>query len=62
MKLKPRTAEIIRTSYQPTKAELEEKIVLDVPGETVMERMGSLGKAVLRPIKPRWIKKPGSRR
>ncbi len=62
MKPKPRTVELVRTSYQPTKTELEEKIVLDVSGEAVMEWMGSLGKSVLRPIKPRWIKKPRSRR
>ena len=37
---KPRTIELVKSSYQPTKAELEEEISLEVPGETAMDRLG----------------------
>ena len=39
-----------RSSYQPTKAELEEKIKLDIPGETPEQRAENLAKAILRPV------------
>ena len=55
MKPKPRTVELVKSSYQPTKAELKEKIVVDGSLEQIAQKM-------LRPIKPRWIKKPRSRR
>ena len=52
---KPRTVELVKTSYQPTKAELRKKIVVDGSLDQIAQR-------VLRPIKPRWIEKPRSRR
>lgn len=61
-KTKPRTVELVKRSYQPTKTELEEEIQLDVPGDIVLERMENLAKSVLRPVKPRWIDKPRNRR
>ena len=54
-KNKARTVELVKSSYQPTKAELQEKIVVD-------GSLGQIAQRVLRPIKPRWIKKPRSRR
>lgn len=63
MKLKPRTVELVKLSYQPTKAELEEKIVLDIPDETIMLWTGNLGMGVLRPpISTSWIKRHRNRR
>lgn len=44
-------------------AELEEKILLDILCETVMQRSGNLGKGALRPpFQPSWIKEPRNRR
>ena len=59
---KSRTVELVHSSYQPTKAEKEEEFILKVPGETSLDRMGKLARAVLRPVKPRWIRKPRNRR
>lgn len=59
---KPRTVELVKSSYQPTKAELEEEIPVRPTGETAMDRIGNLADAVLQPIKPRWIDRPRSRR
>ena len=39
-KSKPRTVELVKSSYQPTKAELEEEVSLDIPGDSVLERDG----------------------
>ena len=36
-------------SYQPSKAELEEPVRLDVPGDTWQERMDNLADAILKP-------------
>ena len=54
-KTKSRTVELVHSSYQPTKAELSEKIVVDGSLEQIAQK-------ILRPIKPRWIKKPRHRR
>ena len=48
---KSRTVELVHSSYQPTKAEKEEEFNLKVPGETPLDRMGKLARAVLRPVK-----------
>ena len=61
-KPKPRTVELVKHSYQPSKAELEEEISLDIPGGSVLERMENLAKAVRGPIKIRRIGRPRSRR
>ena len=53
----PRIVELVKTDYQPKKAEIEEEF-------TLRKRDGSrasvedLSRAVLRPIKARWIDKP----
>lgn len=62
MKPKPRTAEVVHSSYQPSKAELEEEVSLDIPGETVEDRMRNLAKAVKGPVNIRWIPHPRTRR
>ncbi len=61
-KNKPKTIELVKSSYNPTKAEMDKYIALDVTGDTVLERMGNLTRAVTRPVKIRWIGRPRSRR
>jgi hypothetical protein len=61
-KKKPRTIELVKSTYQPTKAEKEEKIRLDVPGETTMDRMRNLAIAIRGPVNIRWISRPRTRR
>lgn len=57
-KPKPKTIELVKSDYQPTKAELEEEFTLDVPGETVDQRMRNLTMALLQPVKIRRINQP----
>ncbi len=60
---KPKTVEIVRSDYQPTKSELEEELEpLDVPGKTVNERMKTLARELLQPVKLRRIDRPRKRR
>ena len=54
-KPKPKTVELVRTDYQPTKREKEETLVTDASFEEVVD-------AVLQPVKVRWIDKPRNRR
>jgi hypothetical protein len=61
-KPKPRTAEVVRSSYQPTKAELEEEVRLDIPGDTVEDRMKNLAKAMQGPVNFRFLNRPRTRR
>ena len=56
-----KTVELVKSSYQPTKAEKEEEFKMDHPG-TTLERMEALADGLLQPIKPRWIDCPRSRR
>ena len=58
---KRQTVELVKSSYQPTKAEKEEKVKMDHPG-TTLERMEALTDGLLQPIKARWIDRPRSRR
>ncbi len=44
------TVHISKPSYQPNKKELDEIIKLDVPGETVQEKMDNLAKAIVQPV------------
>ena len=61
-KSKLRTVEIVKSSYQPTKAELEDDTPLNLPGRTVLERMEALADVMLRSVQFRRISKPRSRR
>lgn len=58
----PKTVELVKSDYQPTKHEQEQELKPDVPGETVAERMAFIGRALMQPIRVRWIKKPRNRR
>ena len=58
---KPKTVELVKSSYQPTKAEMEEKVKMDHPDST-LGRMEALADGLLQPIKSRWLDRPRSRR
>ena len=60
-KPKPKTVELVKSGYQPTKHEMEEGFKMDHPGPT-LERMEALADGLLQPIKARWIDRPRSRR
>lgn len=40
--------------YQPSKAELEEEIKIDVSGDTIEEKMSNLAKAVTQDVEIRY--------
>ena len=54
-KPKPKTVELVRTSYQPTKREKEEDLRVDASFEEIVD-------AVLSPVDIRWIDKPRNRK
>ena len=54
-KPKPKTVELVKSSYQPTKAEKEEEIQINAT-------LDELGEAAVRPVNIRWIDKPRNRR
>ena len=49
-KPKPKTVELVRSDYQPTKREKEETFSTDASFEQAVD-------ALLQPVKPRWIDK-----
>lgn len=55
---KPKTVELVKSSYQPTKAEREEEFSVDVPGETVQERMSYIGMALMQKPRVKWVDNP----
>ena len=58
---KTKTVELVKSTYQPTKSEMEDEFTMDHPG-TVTERMEALADGLLQSVKPRWIDWPRSRR
>ena len=50
----PQEVELVHSSYQPSKAELEEDVRIDATPE-------ELAQAVLRPAKVRYVKRPPKR-
>ena len=58
-KPKPKTVELVRRDYQPTKAELEEDFSHELPDDLTFEE---LTKAMVQPVNVRWIDKPRKRR
>ena len=58
----PRTEDLVRSSYQPTQAELEEELDIAVPGDTLEERMSFAVRALTETVNIRWIDKPRNRR
>ena len=59
---KPKTVELVKSDYQPSKAELEEEFSVSVPGDTVLSRMGFMTKAMMQPVKVRWVDRPKDRK
>ena len=53
--LHKRTVKLVQSSYQPTKAELEEPIKLNLPEDTTPEQIAN---ALLRPVNIKWMDKP----
>ena len=49
-KPKRKTINLKNPEYQPSKAELEEEIKIDVPGDTPEEKMSNLVKAVTQDV------------
>ena len=60
-KTKPKTVELVKSSYQPTKDEMEESFSVHKKGggEPTLE---DLAKALMHPVKIRLIEKPRKRR
>ena len=54
-KSEPKTVELVRSDYQPTKAEQEEEFQVDASREKIAD-------AVLSPVNVRWIDRPRNRR
>lgn len=54
---KPRPVEIVKQSYQPTKAEVEEMIVLRNPDGSVPEPI-DLARALTEPVEIAYLEKP----
>ena len=50
-----KTVELVKSSYQPTKTEREERF-------TINAALEDLTKAMVQPVKVRWIDKPRKRR
>lgn len=50
MTRRKKTINLKDPEYQPSKAELEQTVRLDVPGRTTEEKMEKLAKAVTRPV------------
>ena len=63
---KPKTVEIVRSTYRPTKAEINQEFEVDLPEgdnpDYVDAAMDELGKAMMQPVRFRRIDKPRSRR
>ncbi len=54
--LKPRTIELVKSTYQPTKAELQQT------NEPIPAPFEEVAKAMVQPVKIRYIDKPRDRR
>ena len=52
---KTKTVELVKSNYQPTRAEKEEEFCIDATLE-------KLTKAMVQPVKVRWIERPRNRR
>lgn len=61
-KPQPKTVELVRFDYQPTKAELKEEFDLRIPGDTGEEWVDFLGRALSETVNVRWVDSPRKRR
>ena len=65
-KPKPKTVELVKSTYRPTKVETGQEFEVDLPEDGdpnyVDVSMEELGKAMVQSVKPRLISKPRTRR
>ena len=62
---KTKTVELVRSTYRPTKAEINQEFEVDLPNDDpshVDAAMEELGRSMMQSVKPRRIDKPRSRR
>ena len=63
---KPKTVELVRSTYRPTKSEINQEFEVDLPEDGdpnhVDAAMDELGRAMMQPASFRRIDKPRSRR
>ena len=63
---KPKTVEFVKSTYRPTKAEINQEFEVDLPEDGDPNHadaaMGELGRAMTQPVSFRRIDKPRSRR
>ena len=55
--MKKHTVILPNKAHQPSKTEMEERIKIDLPGETVRERMNNFARALMRPVKIEYREK-----
>ena len=60
-KRKPKTVELVRSGYQPTKAEMEEEFTLRTPDGSPPS-VEDIAQAVFKKPNPRWVDKPRRRK
>ena len=58
---KPKTVELVKSTYRPTKAEINQEFKVDLPKD-VDAAMEELGRAMVQSVSLRRIDKPRSRR
>ena len=61
----PKTVDLVRSTYRPTKAEINQEFEVDLPDGDLNYAdvsMEELGKAMVQSVKPRLISKPRTRR
>ena len=57
---KPKTVELVKSTYQPTKAEMNEEFTLRKPDSTA-PTVEEIAQAVFHPASIRWIDNPRKR-
>ena len=50
--------ELVKSTYQPTKAEVQEEFSPSIQGDSILERMENVARILLRPVNIRWIDRP----
>lgn len=55
--MKKQTVALPNRNHQPSKAEMNEKMKVDVPGKNVQEKMDNFASAIMRPATIRYRKK-----
>ena len=61
---KPKTVELVKSTYRPTKVEINQEFEVDLPNDDpnhVDAVMDELGRAMMQPVSFRRIDKPRSR-